>query len=249
MKITVITVCYNSAASIGDTLDSVTIQTHRDIEHIVVDGGSTDETLALIRSRGARVATVLSEPDRGIYDAMNKGLRLATGDLVGFLNADDIFDNRDVLAQVARAALDLSVDAVYGDLVYVAQTDPGRLVRHWRSGNFVRSRLGFGWMPPHPTLYIRKSRLAKLGDFDTSFRIAADYDFMLRLLGQPNVEVCYVPKVLVRMRTGGASNRSVKAMLRKSQEDLWALKRNGIGGWPTLICKNLRKLPQFLLRG
>ncbi len=249
MKITIITVSYNSAATIADTLDSVAAQTHPAIEHIVIDGASTDDTVAIVRDRGKHVARLMSEPDRGIYDAMNKGLKLATGELVGFLNADDMFAHRDVVASIARAAeQDPAADAVYGDIVYVRRDRPEQVLRYWRSGEFTRSKLRFGWMPPHPTFYVRAARLAEIGHFNDQLRIAADYDFVLRSLAGPNARAAYVRDVLVRMRAGGASNRSLKAMLRKSREDLWALKRNGIGGWPTLICKNLRKLPQFLQR-
>ena len=250
MKVTVITVCFNSAASIADTLDSVAAQTHPAIEHIVIDGASTDDTVAIVRDRGKHVARVISEPDRGIYNAMNKGLGLATGDLVGFLNADDMFAHRDVVASIAAAAEhDPTADAVYGDIVYVRADHPDQVLRYWRSGEFTRSKLRFGWMPPHPTFYVRATKLAEIGQFNDQLRIAADYDFVLRSLAGANARAAYVRDVLVRMRAGGASNRSVKAMLRKSREDLWALKRNGIGGWPTLVCKNLRKVPQFLFRG
>lgn len=248
MKITVITVTYNSASTIVDTLRSIAQQTHPNTEHIVIDGASTDATLSLVHKHASPTARVLSEPDSGIYDAMNKGLQLATGDLVGFLNADDIFDNPNVLMQIAGAASDPSVAAVYGDLMYVSQNDLGRVVRHWRSGGFVPSRLGFGWMPPHPTFYVRRALVAELGTFDTGFRIASDYDFMLRLLRRPGVVVRYVPQVLVRMRTGGASNRSASALWRKSSEDWRALRKNGVGGLSSLLCKNLRKLPQFFAR-
>jgi glycosyltransferase len=249
MKISVITVAYNSAATIADTLVSVASQSHPDIEHIVIDGASTDDTLGIVRDCGQHVARFISESDRGIYDAMNKGLRLATGDLVGFLNADDMFAHRDVIASIARAAQqDPAADAVYGDIVYVRADRPDQVLRYWRSGEFTRSKLRFGWMPPHPTFYVRAARLADIGHFDDQLRIAADYDFVLRSLARPNARAAYVRDVLVRMRAGGASNHSLKAMLRKSREDLLALKRNGVGGWPTLICKNVRKLPQFLER-
>lgn len=249
MKITVITVCFNSAASIADTLDSVAAQTHPAIEHIVIDGASIDDTVSIVRDRGKHVARLVCEPDRGIYDAMNKGLRLATGDLIGFLNADDMFAHSGVVASIARTAQeDPAADAVYGDIVYVRADRPDKVLRYWRSGAFTRSKLRFGWMPPHPAFYVRAARLAEVGVFDDRLRIAADYDFVLRCLAGPNSRATYVHDVLVRMRAGGASNRSFKAMLHKSREDLWALKRNGVGGWPTLLCKNLRKLPQFLLR-
>ncbi|MDT9001256.1 glycosyltransferase family 2 protein [Paucibacter sp. APW11] len=246
MKISIITVSYNSAASIGDTLRSVASQSHPDIEHIVVDGGSTDGTQSLLRQEGRHLARWISEPDRGIYDAMNKGLAMATGDLIGFLNADDMFAEASTVTQIAKTAED--ADVIYGDLVYVSANDTRQVVRMWRSGRFSRLQLKFGWMPPHPTFYVRRSVLEKVGRFDTALRIAADYDFMLRTLALPDLRVAGVSEVLVRMRTGGASNRSLKAMLRKSSEDLLVLRRSGVGGMATLLCKNLRKLPQFISR-
>lgn len=247
MKITVITVCFNSAATISDALDSVALQTHPDVEHIVIDGGSTDGTQAIVRSRGSNIAKFVSEADHGIYDAMNKGLRLATGDMVGFLNADDVFATPSALSLVEAAAKQ-SVDAVYGDLVYVRSDDLSAVIRHWHSGAYVRARLRRGWMPPHPTFYVRRARLEQIGLFDSRLRIAADYDFMLRCLILPRFVVAYVPQVLVRMRAGGVSNRSITALLNKSREDLTALRKSGVGGVWTLACKNLRKLPQFLRR-
>jgi len=249
MKISIITVVHNSAVTIKDTLASVAAQSHPELEYIVIDGASTDDTLNIVRSHGNLVTTLVSEPDRGIYDAMNKGLALATGDLVGFLNADDMFAHPDVVASIARAAeQDPAADAVYGDIVYVREDRPDQVLRYWRSGAFTRSRLRFGWMPPHPTCYVRRSRLPTLGGFKGQLRIAADYDFVLRTLARAGARAAYVPDVLVRMRAGGASNRSLAAMIRKSREDLWALRRNRVGGLGTLLCKNLRKLPQFLQR-
>jgi len=245
MKVTIITVAFNSASTIGDTLASVASQTHPDIEHLVIDGNSTDATMDIVRRHGARVAKALSEPDRGIYDAMNKGLAMATGDLVGFLNADDVLNGPDAIAALVEAASP-GRDMVYADLVYVRADDLGRVVRHWRSGLFRRTSLRLGWMPPHPTFYVRRDVLRSVGEFDTQLRIAADYDFMLRCLCRPSVDVGYLPQVLVRMRTGGASNANLQSLLRKSREDLSALRRHRVGGWLTLIAKNLRKLPQFL---
>ena len=246
MKISIVTVAYNSAATIGDTLDSVAVQTHPDVEHIVIDGASTDDTLRVVEQRGRHVARVVSEPDRGIYDAMNKGLALASGELVGFLNADDLLAAPQTIDEIARAARDAEADAVYGDLVYVHVERLQQIVRYWSSGAYAPSRLRYGWMPPHPTLYVRRQRLAALGGFDTRLRIAADYDLVLRLLADTNLRVTYLPRVLVHMRLGGASNRSLNAMWNKSREDLAALRRSGVGGLGTLLCKNLRKLPQFL---
>jgi len=247
MKISVITVCFNSIATIADALASVARQKHADIEHIVIDGGSTDGTLALIRSHAAVPCTLVSEPDKGIYDAMNKGLALASGDVVGFLNADDVFESTRTLSHIA-SAVSAGADAVYGDLIYVGASNPHSVVRYWRSGVFQRSRLRFGWMPPHPTFYARRSLLREVGLFDTQLRVAADYDMMLRCLTRPGLAISYLPEVLVRMRLGGASNASSGAMLRKSREDLLVMRRHRVGGWFTLASKNLRKLPQFLER-
>jgi glycosyltransferase len=247
IKITVITVCFNSAATIAQTLDSIAGQSHPAIEHIVIDGGSTDDTINIIGHLGKHVVHLLSEPDRGIYDAMNKGLGLASGDLVGFLNADDTFAHHDVVASLALAAhKNPTADAVYGDLVYVREDKPNRTLRHWRSGEFTRERLRYGWMPPHPTFYLRSKRLPDVGRFDDTLKISADYDFMLRCLSRHGAQAVHIPDVLVRMRTGGASNRSLSALLSKSREDLHALRANHVGGWFTLMCKNFRKLPQFL---
>ena len=245
MKISIVTVAYNSAATISDTLRSVATQTHPDLEHIVVDGASTDATMAVVQQSGSHISKLVSERDAGIYDAMNKGLALASGDFVGFLNADDFLASEDVISEIARAASAPDVGAVCGDLIYVRNGRTDEVLRYWRCGEFSPSRLKFGWMPPHPTLYVRRSLLAELGGFDVSLRIAADYDFMLRYLSHPDMRVAYVPRVLVKMRTGGASNRSLMALLDKSREDLRVLRRNSIGGIMTLLCKNARKLPQF----
>lgn len=245
MRFSVITVAYNSAGTIADTLRSVAEQTHQDIEHIVIDGASSDATLQVVQANNTRVARLTSEPDRGLYDAMNKGLALATGNYVGFLNADDLFATRQAVARLAEAAAS-GADAIFGDLAYVSQNHIDRVVRHWRSGDFKRSRLRFGWMPPHPTFYVKRSLLPLLGDFDSSLKIAADYDFMLRYLLRPGATASYVPDVLVHMRLGGASNASIPAMSRKSREDLLILRRHRVGGLLTLACKNLRKIPQYL---
>lgn len=248
MKITVITVAYNSERTIVDMLRSVAAQTHPDIEHLIIDGGSTDRTLALVAEHGSHVARVVSEPDDGIYDAMNKGMRLATGDLVGCLNSDDLFATPQVLADVARMATQQGADAVYGDVTHFdpARADP--LVRYWRAGSYSLRKVRLGWMPPHPSLYVRRAVIERIGVFDASLRIAGDYEFMLRLFSQPGLKVSYVPEVLVDMRVGGASQRSFGALMLKSREDLRALRRHRMGGIVALVCKNLRKVPMFFAR-
>jgi len=248
MKISIITAVRNGRATLADALDSALAQDHPDLELIVIDGASTDGTLEVIQRYAGRINQVVSEPDRGIYDALNKGLRLATGEAVGFLHADDVFADERVLSRIAAALADPGVDACYGDLRYVRQDDPTRVVRHWRSGEYQRRRLAWGWMPPHPTFYARRAVYQRLGGFDTRYRIAADYDCLLRFLGTGRITCAYIPEVLVHMRLGGASNRSLRNLLQKSREDYRALRHNQVGGLGTLLLKNLQKLPQFLQR-
>lgn len=250
MKISVITAVYNRAATVGESLRSSCDQRHADIERVVIDGGSTDSTIDVVRSFGDRIDTLVSEADHGIYDALNKGVAVARGDVIGFLHADDLFSDDAALSRVAATMTDPSVAAVYGDLIYVSKDQPDRVVRDWRAGEFSPAKLRRGWMPPHPTLYVRRSVFESVGRFDTTLRIAADYDWMLRLLLAGH-RLAYIPQVQVRMRTGGASNRSVGNIMRKSGEDFAALRRNGFsvaGATTTLMAKNLRKLPQLVRR-
>ena len=248
LKISVITAVFNRADTVAEALASVHSQSWPAVEHIVIDGGSTDGSLPILQAHGAQLAALVSEPDKGIYDALNKGIRRATGDVVGFLHADDLYETPESLAQVAAAFDDPAVDAVYGDLVYVRQEDPSKVVRYWRAGPLMAGSLERGWMPPHPTFYVRRSVYERLGLFDTRFRIAADYESILRILGRGRARSAYVPQVLVRMRLGGISNRSLRSMLMKSREDYAAMQINGIGGINALLRKNLSKLPQFLSR-
>jgi glycosyltransferase len=248
LRISVITAVYNRVDTIADALDSVRAQTWPHVEHVVIDGASKDGTTQLLEARKDTLDVFISERDKGIYDALNKGIANATGDIVGFLHADDLFASNDILAKVAKLFEDPSVGAVYGDLVYVKKEDVSKVVRYWKSGAFSKAKLARGWMPPHPTLYLRRSIYQELGGFDTQFRIAADYDSMLRYLGKGGVRPAYLPEVMVRMRLGGESNRSLANVIKKSKEDYLALKKNGVGGLPTLTAKNLRKLPQFLAK-
>jgi glycosyltransferase len=247
-RISVVTAVYNNRETIAAALDSVLEQARADVELIVIDGGSTDGTLDVLKSYADRLDVLVSEPDRGIYDALNKGIRRTSGEVVGFLHSDDLFADTKVLSRVTAAFADPGVGAVYGDLLYVRKDAPDRVVRYWRAGRFSRRGLARGWMPPHPTLYVRRGLYAQHGLFDTTFRIAADYDFTLRLLSREGIGVRYIPEVLVKMRVGGASNRSLRNILLKSHEDLRALRRNQVGGLGTLTWKNLSKLPQFFGR-
>ena len=217
-------------------------------EHIVVDGASTDGTIEVLHSHRNQLAVLQSEPDNGIYDALNKGLALASGDVVGFLHADDLYAHPDVLRRVAAAFTDPAVCAVYGDLQYVRQQDTSHVVRHWKSKPVTPNSLAWGWMPPHPTLYVRRDWYKRIGGFDTRYRIAADYLSVLQMFSQTDFKAMYLPEVLVKMRLGGASNRSLKAVLRKSAEDWRALRQvqvGAMGGAGALLWKNLSKLGQF----
>lgn len=189
---------------------------------------------------------MVSEPDHGIYDALNKGLALARGEVVGFLHSDDFYAHSGVLTQVAEAFADPDVCAVYGDLDYVLRTDTNKVVRHWKSSAFEFKRLRQGWMPPHPTLYVRREWYRRIGGFDTSYRIAGDYHSVLNLFSQPGFRAAYIPDVLIKMRTGGESNRSLQNLWVKSCEDLRALRQTGVGGYLALGWKNLSKIKQFV---
>ena len=248
LKISVITVVLNRQDTIGDTLRSVTSQTYGDVEHILIDGGSTDGTMDVLNANEHQIDVLLSESDRGIYDALNKGITLATGDVVGFLHGDDVFADPGVLSRIAEVFADEAVGAVYGDLDYVRAEDMVTVIRHWSAGHYSKSKLTWGWMVPHPTFYVRRSLYVQLGTFDLRYHIAADYDSMLRFFGYGEVQAAYIPKVLVKMRLGGTSNRSLANILKKSREDYLILRRNGIGGLGALAWKNLSKVGQFLIR-
>lgn len=247
LKISVITAIYNNRNTIAEAIESILSQTHPLVELVVIDGGSTDGTLELLAKFGDRITVMVSEPDDGIYHALNKGIALASGDVVGFLHSDDVFPDVDVLKRVAATLMNSSADAVYGDLEYVQRGDASKVVRYWNAGTYSPRKLRAGWMPPHPTFYARRELYQRLGGFDVSMRIAADYDCMLRFF-QAGVAVAYISQVQVRMRMGGASNRSLRNIIRKSREDYVALRRNKVGGAWTLLSKNLRKLPQLVLR-
>lgn len=246
MKISIITAVYNGRDTIASALESVARQDYGNVEYVVVDGGSQDGTAQFLELHRDGIDVLVSERDEGIYDALNKGIRMSSGDIVGFLHADDVFANDQVLSLIARAFEHPEVGAVFGDIEYVDKCDMNRVIRKWRAGTFSRRKLGWGWMPPHPTFYVRRSVYAEHGLFDTRYRIAADYDCMLRFLRDCRFEVAYISEVLVRMRVGGASNRSIANILRKSREDYMALRTNCVGGLAALCWKNLSKLPQFL---
>lgn len=248
MKVSIITATYNSAATIHDTLASLESQTYPDIEYIIIDGSSKDNTLEVIKDSCTRVSKIVSEPDRGIYDALNKGIAAATGDIVGFLHSDDLFAYPDAIQDMVGIFQSGRYDAVYADLEYVQQKNVNKVVRLWHSGAYNKKKLKYGWMPAHPTFYMKRSCYKKLDDFDLSYKISADYDSILRYLLRGNVNAGYLPKVLIKMRVGGISNRSLATILRKTREDIQAMRNNGLF-WPlTVALKNLSKIPQFLVK-
>lgn len=247
-SVSVITAVRNAAGTIGGCLAGVVRQTYP-VEQIVVDGGSTDGSLQILELRRRRIAVLVSEPDRGIYDAMNKGLALATGEVVGFLNADDFLADDQVIAEISNVFADPAVDCVYGDLEYVAADDPSRVVRRWRSGAYSPGRMRQGWMPPHPTFYARRRFFTEFGGFNLALGTAADYELMLRFLLRYRLRAAYIPRVLVRMRTGGASNNSLAARIRANRMDREAWRVNGLRPRPwTLAMKPLCKIGQFIGR-
>lgn len=249
MKISVITVAFNAAATIAETLDSVAAQTCPGVEHIVVDGASTDGTLEVIKRHGQRVAHLISEPDHGIYDAMNKGLRLATGDIIGFLNADDVYADTGVLARVSATMEAEGLDALFGDAEFVSPDRPDRPLRRYRSERFRPARLAWGWMPAHPTLFLRRHVYERFGLFRTDYRIAGDFELVARMFHGDTLKYRHVPEVLVRMRTGGVSTGGWRNTLLLNREVLRACRENGIStSLPRILSKYPAKLLEFIRR-
>ncbi len=248
MKVSIITATYNSANTITDTLRSLEAQTYHDIEYIIIDGASKDNTLDVINRHCTRVTTIISEPDKGIYDALNKGINAATGKIVGFLHSDDLFAYPDAVKDIVNTIIKNDTDAVYADLQYVNKENIDSVVRYWKSGEYNINKLNKGWMPPHPTFYMKRSCYERFGLFDLSFKIAADYDSLLRYLFLNKVSMSYLPKVTIKMRVGGASNRDLKNIILKTKEDIRALKNSRVPWLQALAIKNISKIPQFFKR-
>ena len=249
MKISVITVARNNADTIADTMQSVAKQTHPDVEHIIVDGASTDGTIEVVKHQGRRVAKILSEPDQGMYDALNKGIAMATGEIIGLLHADDAYAEDSVLAQVAQVMQDVSVDACYADLIYVDRKKTSRIVRYWKSKPYEEGLFEKGWMPAHPTLFVRRRVYERCGGFDTSLKIAADFELTMRLLRIYRIRSVYVPKIWIKMRTGGISNRRLIDIIRSNLEARRACRKHALRVSPLFILtKVLSRAPQFFAR-
>jgi glycosyltransferase len=245
LKVSIITTTFNSQNTILDTMKSVSKQTYQNIEHVIIDGNSTDNTLSIINQNKINNAIIVSEPDNGIYSAFNKGLHNATGDIVGFLNSDDFFSYNEAIQDVVSCLSNNRCDSIYADLQYVQKNTIRKVVRNWKSGTYNRKKLKYGWMPPHPTFYMKKKNYTQLGGFDETLKVSADYDAMLRYLWLEKISCCYLPKCVVTMRLGGHSNKNIKNILIKMNDDIKSLKKNNIP-WPfALIIKNITKIPQF----
>lgn len=245
MKVSIVTVCFNSGKTIRDTIESVLSQTHSDLEYIIVDGASTDDTLGIVAQYRSRISRVISEPDEGLYDAMNKGVRVATGDVIGILNSDDVYQNDRAIEDVAHCfAGNPGCDVVYGDVVFVRPDALDKTVRFYSSAHFKPWKLRFGWMPPHPATFIRRSAYARIGPYSTSYRIAADYEWFVRALLKLELRSARIDQVLIRMRTGGTSAANLRNSLLLNREIVRACRENGIY---TNLAMVLSKLPFKLI--
>jgi glycosyltransferase involved in cell wall biosynthesis len=246
-KISIITVTYNSAQTLEQTILSVLSQDYPNLEYIIVDGKSTDTTFTIIEKYRNKITHFISEKDDGLYHAINKGINLATGDIIGILHADDFYTKNDVLTGIAETFKMNEADAVYANLHYVDKNNTDKIIRTWKSGSFSPNKFLWGWMPPHPTFFVKKNCYTKYGVFNTTLRSAADYEIMLRLLYKHKIKAAYLPEFIVKMRVGGQSNASIQNRVKANNEDRMAWKLNEVKPYFfTLIIKPLRKLTQFL---
>jgi glycosyltransferase involved in cell wall biosynthesis len=246
IKVSIITVTYNSAKYVEDCINSIIRQSYPQIEYIVVDGNSTDGTLDIIKKFSPHISKWISEEDGGMYDALNKGMRLATGDIVGILNSDDVLASADVISEIVRCFKENNIDSLYGDLVYVEPNDLQKVLRFWKGLPYDRKRFNYGWMPAHPTFYIRRELVDNYGGYESHYFTAADFEFMARYLYRFKISSYYLPKLIVKMRAGGASNESFSRRLRANRRDYLAMKKNKIP-FPLIasILKPLIKMPQY----
>jgi glycosyltransferase involved in cell wall biosynthesis len=249
VKLSVITVCLNARQTVAQAVDSVHRQIYPHVEHIIVDGGSSDGTLDALEPYRPRMAHFISEADQGIYFAMNKGIRLASGDYLGFLNSDDVYEDDHVLEDIANALAQSGADSSHGDLVYVESSDTDRVVRYWKSSDYMPGMFEAGWHPAHPTLFVRTSLLKELGGFDTRYRYHADFDLMVRLFVERKITSTYIPRVLVRMRSGGHTNRSLRNVYRGNRESYRIATQSGIASSPLWVARKIGlRIGQFFRR-
>lgn len=247
MKVSIITIAFNSAETIEDTIQSVIAQDYDNIEYIIIDGGSNDDTLNIIEKYKDSIHKVISEPDKGIYDAMNKGVNNASGDLIGILNSDDFYAHSDVISKVVSKITEANTDSIYADLVYVDRNNTNEVTRKWISGSYEDGMFLKGWMPPHPTFFLKKICYDKYGTYTLKLKSAADYELMLRMLHKHKISTTYLPQIITKMRVGGESNVSIKNRIRANKEDAEAWRMNGLKpGAFTRFKKPLSKVKQFL---
>jgi len=243
MKISIITACLNNEKTIRDCLQSVSNQTYKNIEHIIIDGKSSDDTLKIV-DEFAHISKIISEEDLGIYFALNKGINNAKGNVIGFLHADDFLNNNNTIELIASEfQKNTNLDAVYGDLEYISETE-NKKIRFWKSEPFEENKLKKGWMPPHPTFYSKANLYKKYGFFNTNYKISADYDLILRFF-KNKIKTKYIPETIIKMRVGGTSNKNINNIIKKTKEDFLSIKNNKIGGLFTLFNKNISKISQF----
>ena len=245
--VTIITIVHNNVKTIRTAVQSVAHQSYENIEHIVIDNCSNDGTLEAIYQQENDISLIISEPDDGIYHALNKGIKLANGKIVGFLNSDDVLKNRNTITTIVQNLMAEDNEAVYGDLQYFSKQRPNRIIRSWKSNKYTSKKFRQGWMPPHPTFYTYKDIYLKYGFFDISYKISSDYDMMLRLLYEKKIKAKYIPEVLVKMQRGGVSNQNLRSIMLKSKEDFLIMKKYNFS-LLTLINKTLRKFSQFFRR-
>ena len=247
MKISVVTVVYNAVTTIEDTIKSVINQDHNDIEHLVIDGGSTDGTMEIVNRYKDHLAIIVSEQDDGIYDAMNKGIELATGYVIGNLNADDWYADNGVLSRVAHAfTKNKEVDAVYGDIVYVTKEEPYKIVRYWKSEPYHDGLFEKGWMPAHPSFFVKREIYSRYGKFDLDLKIQSDFELTMRLIAINKIKTLYLPGVMVKMRMGGVTNNRISNIIKGTLEAYRACRKNGLAVTPFFIIRKvLSRLPQF----
>jgi glycosyltransferase involved in cell wall biosynthesis len=247
VKISIITVTYNSAQTVEETIVSVINQSYSDIEYIIIDGLSDDNTMAIIEKYRKKINKIISEKDAGLYDALNKGIALATGDVIGILHSDDFYTNNDVIQNYVNVFQQTTCDAVYSDLYYVDRSQTDKIIRKWKSGDYSPGAFVNGWMPPHPTFFVKKEVYNKFGIFNTSFHTAADYELMLRFVHKNKISIAYLPQYTIKMRVGGASNVSFKSRIKANLEDRRAWRINDLKPrFYTLYLKPLRKIFQFI---
>ena len=244
--VSIITVSFNSQDSIRDTIESVLGQNYENIEYIIIDGGSTDGTLKIVNNYKNRIDKVISGPDQGVFDAMNKGIGVARGNIIGILNSDDLYNRKDVIKIIVERIRKTCVDVCWGDLAYVKRNNLDKIVRYWKSSSYKEGKFQNGWMPPHPTFFVKKEIYKKYGMFNLNFSISADYELMLRFLEKYKISSCYINEVLVKMRIGGRSNKNLLSLIKGNFECYQSWKVNELNINPLrVLLKPFNKIPQY----